>query len=118
MDLPAIKGNSDPFFDRRACRVCGARGLHEPNSFAVLGGGTVGSVPEGAAPTFDGLWLDMSWHGAHSDQKGTGQRPGTGGHVRIVEDAPGWEFAIYFCSTSCLRQFLNGCVDELEKRIK
>jgi hypothetical protein len=120
MDLPTIKGDADPFFDRRECRVCGARGLHEPNSFAVLDGGAMVPMGDGgAAPVFDALaWFGMSWHGAHSDMKGTGQRPDTGGSVKVVDDCSAGQFAIYFCSTACLRKFLNACVDELEQRIR
>jgi len=72
-----------------------------------------------SVPAFDTIaWLGMYWHGAHSEMKGTGDRPDTGGSVRIVEDCPNGQFSIAFCSTACLRQFLNNCVDELEKRIK
>ena len=72
-----------------------------------------------SAPAFDALaWLGLSWHGAHSDMEGTGQRPDTGGSLKLIDDCPGGQFAIYFCSTACLRQFLNSCVDALEQCIE
>ena len=119
MEFPTIKGESDPHFDKRECRVCGARGLHEPNSFATLEAGAMEKVGNVAAAAFDHLaWLPMSWHGAHTDLDGDGKLPDTGGHLKIVDDCPSGQFAIYFCSTGCLRTFLNECVDALEKKIR
>ena len=119
MEFPTIKGESDPHFDKRECRVCGARGLHEPNSFATLEAGAMEKVGNVAAAAFDHLaWLPMSWHGAHTDLDGDGKLPDTGGHLKIVDDCPSGQFAIYFCSTDCLRTFLNECVDALEKKIR
>ena len=119
MEFPTIKGDSDPHFDKRECRVCGASGLHEPNSFAMLEAGAMEQHGNVAGPAFDHIaWLSLGWHGAHSDMSGDGKLPDTGGRVKIVEDAPSGQFTIYFCSTECLRSFLNQCVDELESRIK
>ena len=38
--------------------------------------------------------------------------------VDIVEDVRGGQFSMYFCSTDCLRAFLNSCVDELDRQKK
>ena len=118
MEFPTIKGESDPHFERRECRVCGASGLHEPNSFAILEAGSMQKLGNTAAPTFDHVaWLSMAFHGAHTDSGGVGKQPDSGGHITIVEDAPMGQFAIYFCSTECLRSFMNKCVDALEEEI-
>ena len=37
--------------------------------------------------------------------------------LKIADDVKGGQFDLYFCSTKCLREFLNHCVDELEKSI-
>ena len=120
MEFPTINGESDPYFDRRECRVCGSKGLHEPNSFAYVSAGTMTKLDSRAsAPALDqDSFFEVGWHGAHSDLDGTGERPDTGGHLDIVKDGPGSQFAIYFCSTRCMRQFFNDCVDALEARIK
>ena len=60
--------------------------------------------------------LRLIWHGAHDG--GTGRDPGIEASVDIVEDTRGGQADLYFCSTGCLRQFLNECVDELERRIE
>ena len=120
MKFPTVKGKKDPIFERRQCRVCRKRGLGEPNSFATLGGGAMMPISKSTmVPAFDGVaWLEIGWHGAHSDMNGKGLLPDTGSHVRIVDDVPFGQFELYFCSTKCLRTFLNKAVDELEKRIK
>ncbi|MFA7061273.1 MAG: hypothetical protein WC156_10690 [Pedobacter sp.] len=35
----------------------------------------------------------------------------------IIKDIRGGQAEMYFCSTECLRQFLNFCVDELEQKM-
>ena len=118
MEFPTIKGEVDPYFEKRECRICGVTGLHEPNSFAILEAGSMKQHGKMTAPAFDNLaWLSMGFHGAHTDSGGTGDRPDSGGYIKVVEDAPMGQFAIYFCSTDCLRSFLNKCVDALEKEI-
>ena len=37
--------------------------------------------------------------------------------VDIIHDAIGGQADLYFCSTKCLRKFLNACVDELERKV-
>ena len=38
--------------------------------------------------------------------------------AEIVRDTNFGQFDLYFCSTPCLRRFLNACVDELERLLK
>jgi len=65
--------------------------------------------------TMDGF-LDFVWHGAHDGGRGRNKDIFTS--VPIAEDCRGGQFALYFCSTSCLRTFLNACVDALESKVK
>ena len=114
LKFPAIKKMTDPYFAKRQCRVCESGGMHEPNSFAILhGGATDMSTSAASAPA----WLGLTWHGAHTDQGGEGKLPDTGAELSIVEDCPGGQYAIYFCSTECLRSFLNQAVDALEESV-
>ena len=36
----------------------------------------------------------------------------------VIEDVRGGQADLAFCSTQCLRQFLNHCVDELERLVE
>ena len=61
-------------------------------------------------------FLEFGWHGAQNGGFGDGREIYT--RVEIIGDVIGGQFDLYFCSTPCLRKFLNACVDELDKRIK
>jgi len=60
--------------------------------------------------------LFLTWHGAHNG--GQGKDKDIYEVIEIAKDVRGGEFDIYFCSTKCLRAYLNYSVDELEKKIK
>jgi hypothetical protein len=68
----------------------------------------------GPSNKMDGF-LSLAWHGAHDGGKGRGKEIGC--VVDIIRDAVGGQADLYFCSTGCLRRFLNACVDELERRM-
>jgi hypothetical protein len=65
-------------------------------------------------PRMDGF-LSMTWHGAHGD--GEGENRNVFSSLRLADDCRGGQFEIYFCSTECLRAYLNYCVDELERMV-
>lgn len=54
-------------------------------------------------------FLTMMWHGDENDPVFCSTS------VDIARHTDNGQFEFYFCSTSCLRAFLNVCVDELEK---
>mgnify|MGYP001587107502 CR=1 FL=1 len=58
-------------------------------------------------------FLTLAWHGAHD--KGIGRLRGRYDILEIARDVRGGQFELFFCSTECLRKFLNNAVDELEK---
>jgi hypothetical protein len=60
-------------------------------------------------------FLDLSWHGAH--EGGEGDDRDLGATVTVAKDVGGGQFDLYFCSTACVRDFLNSWVDALEKSI-
>ncbi|MBX7244510.1 MAG: hypothetical protein K1X53_03370 [Candidatus Sumerlaeaceae bacterium] len=101
------------------CPVCGKSGIFEPNSFAVLSGGaiSVGDNPVDCACEWGGF-LDIFWHGAHTDLGGNGANPDMHVGVPIAESDKSLQFCLYFCSTTCLRSFLNTWVDRLEEGIR
>lgn len=53
-------------------------------------------------------FLDLVWHGAHDGGKGRDREIST--RVPLADDTPGGQFEFYFCSTRCLREFLNASV--------
>ena len=61
-------------------------------------------------------FLALEWHGAHDG--GQGKDRDIYEMIEIAKDVRGGEFDICFCSTKCLRAYLNFCVDELEKKLK
>ena len=69
----------------------------------------------GSSDDMDGF-LSLTWHGAHDG--GLGQDRDIYTKVHIADDIRGGQFEIYFCSTACLRSYLNFCVDELENEIR
>jgi hypothetical protein len=66
-------------------------------------------------PRLDGF-LSLIWHGAHDG--GDGKHRGVFKMLRVADNCEGGQFEIYFCSTSCLRAYLNYCVDTLEMMVE
>jgi len=119
--LPVVEGKQTNWPDKPVCPVCGENKVFEPHSFAVLNAGALlMNREEGSGEMSDDLdgYLTMYWHGAHQEDNGQGVDPEIGCAVDIIQDAQGGQGTLYFCSTQCLRTFLNYCVDELEQRIK
>ena len=119
LSFPIISGKTAAFPDSAKCPMCGAAKVFEPHSFATLSGGALlvdratncGEMSD----DLDGF-LSLHWHGAH--ESGVGIDPGKYCKVDLALDCRGGQFEFYFCSTKCLRQFLNKCVDELENEVQ
>ena len=60
-------------------------------------------------------YLSLTWHGAH--EEGEGKDRDIYSVVQIAKDVRGGQYDVYFCSTKCLRSYLNFCVDQLETQI-
>ncbi len=71
----------------------------------------------GPDPRLDGF-LSLTWHGAHTNEGGQGKYPDVYEPLEIAKDVKGGQYEISFCSTKCLRAFLNYAVDTLEKKVK
>ena len=85
---------------------------------AILSGGALlmdrKTDSGGMSDDLDG-YLSLTWHGAHD--AGHGNNRNIFKTLYIAEDTRGGQFEIYFCSTQCLRAYLNFCVDQLEATI-
>jgi hypothetical protein len=120
VDFPLIE-NAGAYYPKEAvCPWCKKSKIFEPHSFAVLGGGALLQARDGSAGPSEKMegFFHLSWHGAHSNDGGEGKDPDIVGTVDIVRNVQGGQFEIYFCSTECLRNFLNYCVDSLEIQLQ
>ena len=63
-------------------------------------------------------FLSLQWHGADAENGGIGENPDTQADYEVVDTQFKGQYELYFCSTDCLRNFLNACVDELESKIQ
>lgn len=118
MKFPVVKGEKTAYPSVALCPQCKKRKVFEPNSMVILAGGAVlldrkreNSIHTRALSGF----LCLAWHGAHDN--GVGHDRDIGAAVEIAAATAGGQFEMYFCSTTCVRIFLNSCVDALEKCI-
>jgi len=61
----------------------------------------------------DAGFFSLIWHSNYANRERYDDAS-----VEIAELVDTGQFDFYFCSTDCLRGFLNYCVDELERRRK
>ena len=119
MRLPTVKDRSSSFPKKARCPWCKKNKVLEPHSFAALNGGAMLMDRKrkngGPDERMDGF-LALEWHGAHDG--GQGKDRDIHEMIEIAKDVRSGQFDILFCSTKCLRAYLNYCVDALEKKIK
>jgi len=92
--------------------------VFEPHSMAILSAGALlMNRVEDSGEMSDDLdgFLSFTWHGAHDEGHGADREIGC--IVDVIRDAIGGQGELYFCSTKCLRKFLNQSVDELERSV-
>jgi len=116
---PVVRNNRASFPDEALCPWCKQNKVLEPHSMAILRGGALAPLGDDVYgwPT-PGLRANLGfrWHGAHDG--GEGEYPDTGLIYNIAQDVDGGVFDIIFCSVTCLRAFLNACLDEFEREVK
>jgi len=118
MNFPVVQKKKSHHPKSPRCPQCRRRKVLEPHSMAFISGSTTfiqrsrlnASVADLAAS------LDITWHGAHDS--GIGDDRDIFTSVSLANDCRNGEFAVYFCSTKCLRAFLNTWVDALETKIR
>jgi hypothetical protein len=101
----------------RECQVCARGGVHEQNTFVVLNGGgrawcrgpLIGPHPRVKA------FLDLGFLGITGS--GPDGKPSDPSAFVPLADGTDDQFSFYFCSTGCLRTFLNCWADALEDAI-
>ena len=119
--MPSIRGKENHFPQEPLCPCCKKKTIFEPNSFAHIGGGALlFDREEDYGRVDDDMegYLYIAWHGAHCEEGGRGEDSDTEASVQIAEAVIGGQYSLFFCSTECLRAFLNQCVDKLEQKIR
>ena len=118
MNFPVLTDGANVFPNIACCPQCKRRKVFEPNSMACLNGGAFlmdRRSKSGKADDRLDAFVTIDWHGAHDH--GTGEDREIYETVSLAENCRGGQFSLYFCSTKCLRAFLNSWVDALEKKI-
>ncbi|MFA5835307.1 MAG: hypothetical protein WDA22_17640 [Bacteroidota bacterium] len=117
--LPVVSKNVSDYPQKAICPVCGVQKVFEPHSFAAIDGGALlmnRRNDSGTTSSTLDAFMGLTWHGGHDVGNGKDREIYT--KINIAKDVRGGYFCLYFCSTKCLRLFLNSCVDELETSIK
>jgi len=118
MKLPVINSRSAAFYPEDfKCPVC-SQPLKEPNSFLVVNGGAMKRISrnfsEGVCEDLRGF-LDIRFYGPTG--KGLGKYKNKAADREIVRNSKGGQFDLNFCSTDCLRIFVNSIIDDMEKEL-
>ena len=107
-----------------SCHYCGKAHVGSRNSFATITGGGMLRKRRPFRRTERHVmsrrvlgFLAFQWHGADQEVGGFGENAEVDIYHPITDPASHGQYEIYFCSTGCLRAFLNRCVDEFEWRI-
>lgn len=123
--LPVVEGDNFSAPASGRCLFCGKRRVGEPFEFVLLSGGAVAAdARAGECAAFAALsgFLSVWWHGAHpvigstKDRKLEISMKNPEAKVEIASNVRLGQFDLTFCSTDCLRAFLNHVVDELERK--
>jgi len=117
IEFPVVS-DDDSVFPRNisdsVCPVCHKRKLGEGNETAYIHGGALlleessdGVEKANLTESLEGF-LFFDWNGSNN----------ASADFELALNVKKGQFSINFCSTTCLRKFLNSCVDKLEENIE
>jgi hypothetical protein len=112
ISYPVLKGDTRPHWpsDGR-CPVCG-KNFREAGQVAYIMAGASWDAGElSVADDVIQAFLNVGVHGARTDVKDSAD-------IEIVSDLHGGQFDFEFCSTGCLRSWLNSVVDRVEQDLR
>ena len=109
MEFPVLHGKQHNFPDVSdpVCPVCKLKNVWGSNEYVEL---SCGSQIENAQTIESDLWLD--WF-SNKDSNGVQAQA----ELAIASEVSSSRLQFAFCSTDCLRKFLNTAVDSLECKI-
>jgi hypothetical protein len=98
--------------------MCESKRVGEPHEFVGLSGGAASALGQ-SGEGFLSIFMHPREAPPFGPPPASGEplREANGAEVEIVRDTEIGQFDLYFCSTSCLRHFLNACVDELGRKL-
>jgi hypothetical protein len=101
-----------PFSLGKKCECCGKKHTKDLDGvFICLGGGALKGNKRMAEMSSELVgFLSLTLHDHNYN--------GKGGYLPIADNTKNGQFEFYFCSTQCLRKFLNHLVDRFEDGIK
>ncbi len=116
--FPVAQGSQSFFPADFVCPICESNRIGEPHEFVGLSGGAA-SESGGNADGFLTIYLHPREVPPFGPPQVANESIGQseGAELEIVRDTNFGQFDLCFCSTSCLRRFLNACVDELERTL-
>ncbi len=114
--FPVLKGKHVVFPRDHICPWCRKKKLSDSDGMAILNAGAMRPIaPQCYAMADDDVaFMSLVWHG--NDSPANSHTRNEFATVEIADLVDSGQFEFYFCSTDCLRAFLNYCVDELERR--
>jgi hypothetical protein len=119
MRFPVAEGSHWSFPTDFVCPMCQSKRVGEPHEFVGLSGGAASEASD-CAEGFLAIYLHPREGPPFGPDAVAGQAASEteGAELEIVRDTHVGQFDLYFCSTDCLRRFLNECVDELERSLR
>lgn len=111
--FPLLEGKNScwvPFDFGKKCGCCGEKYTKNGEFICLDGGALKGNSKEAemSSNLIGFLSITLHDHNYH----------GKGGYLQIAECTRNGQFEFYFCSTQCLRKFLNYLVDRFEEGLK
>ena len=112
VSFPLLTGETAGLPDDGTCLVCMNR--LGATTYMIYGGCVLMDRIEDVGGPADNMdaYLHFGW-----DFDGDRKAGPASLYLPVVEDVRGGQWTVYFCSTACMREFLAGCVDELERRV-
>ncbi|NRB40863.1 MAG: hypothetical protein HRU20_20730 [Pseudomonadales bacterium] len=113
MDFPVLSGKDKHFpgIEDSMCPVCKSKAVWADNETIELSGGCRDTDDLHNANVHSDLWLDW-W--SQKDKQGLQSHT----ELAIANHVESPAYQLAFCSTDCLRQFLNSAIDSLESQIE
>ncbi|VUD69061.1 hypothetical protein TDB9533_04425 [Thalassocella blandensis] len=115
MEFPLTSGGNNCFpfdIENAVCPVCGANKIGLGNECAFIHGGALVLDPADKRKLIhsDKIhgFLFFDWNGLEGQTV----------DFELAVDVENGQYTFNFCSTKCMRAFLNKCVDQLEEKIE
>lgn len=115
MEFPLVSGEDSCFplnIDQAYCPICRKNNLGVTQECAFIHGGALSLDPDNKYSLIqsDNVqgFLFLDWNGPNNQTV----------DFELARDVKKGQYTINFCSTKCMRKFLNHCVDQLEEKIE